>query len=113
MDRTLETLLPVPEHVWRGIVSDVTDLAALDRALSRSKPEILSPGEHPDYQALANALVPRCDRLFAVWDGAPGKIGGTGSVVARARALEKPVLHLPLRLLASEHNSHPWHARKP
>jgi len=41
-------------------------------------------------------MVLRCDRLFAVWNGAPGRPGGTGSVVARAVAAGKPVLHLAL-----------------
>lgn len=101
-DRVLETLLPVPVEAWRRIVSRSTDLCALTRALARSTPMVLlSQGDAPDYDALADRLVASCDRLFAVWDGDPGKPGGTGSVVARARAQGKPVLHLPLERLGA------------
>lgn len=99
-DRTLETLLPVPVPAWRRIVSAYAATDALDAALARSRPEIMSGDDEPDYVALAGHLIERCDRLFAVWDGAAGEPGGTGSVVARARALGKPVLHLPLDALA-------------
>lgn len=99
-DRTLETLLPVPVPVWRRIISAYTEADALDAALARSTPEIISEDGEPDYVALAGHLIDRCDRLFAVWDGNPGKPGGTGSVVARAHALGKPVLHLPLDAFA-------------
>ncbi len=95
-DRTLETLLPVTVPVWRQIVSEFTALDTLDAALARSTPVVLSEGADPDYRALADRLIAECDRLFAVWDGAPGKPGGTGSVVARAHEMGKPVLHLPL-----------------
>lgn len=92
----LKSLLPVDVETWRQIVSSSTTLDQLDDALARSTPEVLPNEGQPDYGALADALIDRCDRLFAVWDGAAGKPGGTGSVVARARALGKPVFHLPL-----------------
>lgn len=99
-DRLLETLLPVPVALWHSHVQPSEAARQLRAALARSRPEILAPAGPPDFVALADRLVSRCDRLFAVWDGRPGKPGGTGSVVARARALGKPVLHLPLASLS-------------
>lgn len=64
--------------------------ALLDRAVEVDAPSTIEP----DYEALATRLVARSDRLFAVWDGARGARGGTGSVVRAARAAGKPVLHL-------------------
>lgn len=43
---------------------------------------------------LARHLATTCDRLIAVWNGRPGQPGGTGSVVARARALGREVLRI-------------------
>ncbi|HVS02738.1 MAG TPA: hypothetical protein VMT16_08220, partial [Thermoanaerobaculia bacterium] len=43
------------------------------------------------YEALGEELLRRADALLAVWDGGPGERGGTAAVVARARALGKPL----------------------
>ena len=44
------------------------------------------------YLAAGQALVDRCDHLFAVWDGLPARgLGGTADVVAYARTRGCPV----------------------
>ncbi|BDT94937.1 hypothetical protein [Nocardia sputorum] len=43
------------------------------------------------YEAANEAMLASCDRLIAVWDGAAGQRGGTGSVVALARQRNVPV----------------------
>ncbi|MGF7039718.1 hypothetical protein [Mucilaginibacter lappiensis] len=54
------------------------------------------PSEEAFYTA-GKAIVEASDILFAVWDGQKAKgLGGTGDIVAHARALQKPILHLNL-----------------
>jgi hypothetical protein len=44
------------------------------------------------YYAAGTFIADACDRLVAVWDGLPARgHGGTGEIVAYARALGKPV----------------------
>jgi hypothetical protein len=44
------------------------------------------------FLAAGQALVDRCDHLFAVWDGRPARgVGGTADVVAYARTRGRPV----------------------
>ncbi|MFI5985512.1 hypothetical protein ACIQWR_34625 [Streptomyces sp. NPDC098789] len=44
------------------------------------------------YYAAGTFIADSCDRLVAVWDGLPARgHGGTGEIVAYARALGKPV----------------------
>lgn len=77
--------------------SSQTDV--LDDALARADVSILNNAAVPDYTALAKQLVVRTDRILAVWDGEPGRPGGTGSVVRYAHTQGKPVLHIPLEML--------------
>lgn len=43
------------------------------------------------YLAAGQAVVDRCDHVFAVWDGRPARgLGGTADIVAYARALGRP-----------------------
>lgn len=47
------------------------------------------------YAALGQVLVDQCDVLVAAWNGQPAQdAGGTGGVVAYARACRKPLVHL-------------------
>jgi hypothetical protein len=47
------------------------------------------------YAALGQVLVDQCDVLLAAWNGRPAQdAGGTGGVVAYARACRKPLVHL-------------------
>lgn len=99
----LEALLPLPPEGWRAhLAKNATGepgkaVAELDAALSGNGVglEMLpSVDGRPDYENLGNVLVRRSDLLIAVWDGEPGLPGGTGSVVAHARDLGKPMFRL-------------------
>jgi hypothetical protein len=47
------------------------------------------------YMALGYLVVDSCDLLLAAWNGRPAAaLGGTGDVVAYARAVGRPVVHL-------------------
>ena len=89
----LMAVLAEPPHAFRHTVID-EERAEFDGAVSSSDSVILSEAA-PDYAAVADYLVSHSDLMVAIWDGAPGKPGGTGSVVKRARASGLPVLHLP------------------
>jgi hypothetical protein len=44
------------------------------------------------FLAAGQALVDRCDHLFAVWDGHPARgLGGTADVVAYAKECGRPI----------------------
>ncbi len=93
----LEAILPLPRVAWRAHLAAQdgvrgADLARFDRLLAKASVIVLPPRQGgPDYEALARLLALRCRRIVAVWDGEPGEAGGTGSVVALARARGVPV----------------------
>lgn len=101
---TLHALLPLPADAWRAHLArnatgDPADaVRLLDVALSRpgTTAEPCPPVDdgRPDYAGLGRALVEKCDVLIAVWDGSPGKPGGTGNVVEMSRKAGKPVIRL-------------------
>lgn len=93
-DRALLALLATPPAAWCRRMDEMITIGRCQDLLARAALEVMPEPVSPDYVALAERLAARADRIFAVWDGAPGKPGGTGSVVRRARALGKPVLHL-------------------
>ena len=50
-----------------------------------------APSEHA-FLAAGQALVDRCDHLFAIWDGCPARgLGGTADIVTYARSRGRPV----------------------
>lgn len=96
----LEAVLPLDRPTWRAHLAGqpgVTeaDLHLFDALMGEARVVTLAPaGGRPDYAALASLLGGSCDRVVAVWDGAPGRPGGTGSVVAEARARGARVLRI-------------------
>jgi hypothetical protein len=94
-------LLPFPESAFFN-ENDFSpgDLARIRPLVSRAVRTRLetphapqSPGQRNQaFAACSNRTVDESDVLIAVWDGQPGKTGGTGSTVAYARALRKPLL---------------------
>lgn len=66
------------------------------RARSRSVHELpFAERSAESYLALGRWLVDNADMLIAAWNGAaPAKPGGTGDVVALARAAGRPVIHV-------------------
>ncbi|MFB9362794.1 hypothetical protein [Actinoplanes nipponensis] len=90
---TLEVVLPCRGYA-RSLLAD--DSRARFEELRRAATTVTTmPYPEPSeraFLAAGQALVDRCDHLFAVWDGRPARgVGGTADVVAYARAHGCPV----------------------
>jgi hypothetical protein len=90
---TLEVVLPC-EGYAASLSTD--DSRERFENLRRAAVTVLTmPYPEPSEQAFlaaGQALVDRCDHLFAVWDGGPARgLGGTADIVAYARALGRPI----------------------
>lgn len=89
----LEAILPC-ENYASSLVTD--DGRARFEELRRAAGTVITlpypkPSEQA-YLAAGQAVVERCDHLFAVWDGRPGRgPGGTADVVTYARTRGRPV----------------------
>lgn len=91
-DWALEAALPLTRLAWPQHLATqpgVTggDLAEFERLMEDASVvtfDGLAPD--PDYLSLAHHIATTCDRVVAVWDGHPGRPGGTADVIARARA---------------------------
>jgi hypothetical protein len=100
-------LLPLPLDTFRDDFEPdewARAEALLPRALST---HIEPPAEHRDHAYLecGHRTVDESDVLIAVWNGAPSAgLGGTGDVVAYARARQKPLVlvHEPSGKIESE-----------
>jgi hypothetical protein len=91
----LVAVLPLPRYDYMADFESVDSKAEFFRLLDRADqvvemPERLSREEA--YAAAGDEILERSDVLLAIWDGqgAQGE-GGTGEVVARARARHMPI----------------------
>ncbi len=90
---SLEAILPCEDYAsslatddGRACFEQLRRAAGTVRTLPFPKPS------EQAFLAAGQALVERCDHLFAVWDGRPARgLGGTADVVAYARARGRPV----------------------
>jgi len=90
---TLEVVVPCEGYAGSLLAEDSR---ARFEELRRAAASVLTmPYPEPSEQAFlaaGQALVDRCDHLFAVWDGRPARgLGGTADVVTYARARGVPV----------------------
>jgi hypothetical protein len=89
---TLEVVLPGEGYANSLVDGSRTRFEDLRRAASTV---ITMPYPRPSeqaYLAAGQAMVDRCDHLFAVWDGRPARgLGGTADVVKYARSRGCPV----------------------
>jgi hypothetical protein len=90
---TLEVVLPCERYAG-SLIGEESRTRFED--LRRAAATVLTmPYPEPSEQAFlaaGQALVDRCDHLFAVWDGRPARgVGGTADVVAYARSRGCPV----------------------
>lgn len=79
-------------------------------------PEQNRPVEEQRDSAFAECAartVDECDYLIAVWDGQPGKTGGTGGTVAYAREQRKPLLWIHADTGAIVRENFPGHTGHP
>ncbi|NKY27123.1 hypothetical protein HGB38_12945 [Nocardia gamkensis] len=88
----LEVVLPSRNYREAQVRPDQADLfdELVDRAAAVRVMDFDDAGLEA-YEAANETMLASCDRLIAVWDGAAGQSGGTGSVVALARRRDVPV----------------------
>jgi hypothetical protein len=89
----LEAILPCEDYAGSLVTDDGrARLAELRRA---ARTVLTLPYPKPSEQAFlaaGQAVVERCDHLFAIWDGRPARgLGGTADIVAYARARGRPI----------------------
>jgi hypothetical protein len=90
---TLEVVLPCADYAGT-LVADGSRgrFEALRRAAATVVTMPYPKPSEEAYLAAGQALVDRCDHLFAVWDGHPARgMGGTADIVEYARARGCPV----------------------
>ncbi|MEU4425794.1 hypothetical protein AB0F81_34665 [Actinoplanes sp. NPDC024001] len=90
---TLEVVLPSAGYA--ASLATAGSRARFESLLRAAATVVTMPYAEPcdqGFLAAGQALVDRCDHLFAVWDGRPTRgPGGTADVVAYARARDRPV----------------------
>lgn len=90
---TLEVILPCEGYA--GSLSSDASRKRFEKLRKAAETVVTLPYPEPSgqaYLAAGQALVDRCDHLFAVWDGRPAHgLGGTADVVAYAVARHRPV----------------------
>jgi hypothetical protein len=89
----LEAVLPCENYV-SSLATD--EGRARFEELRRAAGTVITlPYPNPSEQAFlaaGQAVVERCDHLFAVWDGSPARgLGGTADIVAYARGRGRPL----------------------
>jgi hypothetical protein len=89
----LEVVLPCEDYAGSLIAEDSrTRFEDLRRAATKVITMPYLELSDQAFLAAGQALVDRCDHLFAVWDGRPARgLGGTADVVTYARARGRPV----------------------
>ncbi|WP_030438899.1 hypothetical protein [Actinoplanes subtropicus] len=90
---TLEVVLPCEGYAATLIADDSRSrFEHLRRAAAKVTTMPYPEPSDQAFLAAGQALVDRCDHLFAVWDGRPARgVGGTADVVTYARTLGRPV----------------------
>jgi hypothetical protein len=94
----LVAVLPLPSDAYVedfGPPTSASRRAFFDLLQRAAEVHVMPPASSREAAyALAGAyVVEHCDVVLAVWDGQPGQgRGGTGEVVARARALARPLI---------------------
>ena len=88
--------LPMPLPIYLSQFSSETSRREFSRLLAQADLVVDLPplaDRHQAYRAVGRYIVDQCDVLIAVWDGQEAQgVGGTGEVVAYARASGKPIL---------------------
>jgi hypothetical protein len=89
---TLEAVLPCEDYAGSLVPDSRSRFEDLRRAAATV---VTMPYRTPceeAFLAAGQAMVDRCDHVFAVWDGLPARgVGGTADIVAYARSRGRPV----------------------
>ncbi len=100
----------------RARFQELLDQATAVLELDGSRNTVESPDlENESYQAVGRTVLNQSDVLIAIWDGDPGKKGGTGQMVVEAERLCIPIIWIesnaPHALnvkLPNEKKKRPW-----
>ena len=89
----LEAIVPCEDYIYS--LATESGRARYEQLRNAAGRVITLPFPQPSEEAFlaaGQALVDRCDHLFAVWDGRPARgLGGTADVVSYARSRGRPI----------------------
>jgi len=90
---TLEVVLPCEDYAGSLVEDDSRTRFECFRRHATTVVTLPYPNPSDQaYLAAGQAMVDRCDHVFAVWDGRPARgVGGTADIVTYARARGRPV----------------------
>lgn len=93
----LEPVLALSEDRWRTHLSKPParvpqDRELFDALMEHADPAVVAPNtDQPDFGFVAEHIINTCDCIVSLWNGQPGKPGGTADVIARAGEHGVPV----------------------
>jgi hypothetical protein len=94
----LHVVMPYPREQYRASFDSPESVAAFDALVDRAAAVTVLdgvPGRYDAYVPLGRVLVAQSDLLLAIWDGAEALgVGGTATIVQRARRETLPVIRL-------------------
>jgi hypothetical protein len=105
----LQAILPFPVEVYQQDFTEPDSRQTLERYVARARSEagvLILDGDRqaPNaFEPVGTAICLNSDVLVAVWDGKPGRAGGTGFVVALAEELGIPIVRV-----APDASRAPW-----
>jgi len=105
---TLECPLPAARAEYRNDFKTADSRDTFDKLLSAATAVFELDGQRDgewlrscDYRRSGHIAVSNCDLLIAIWDGEPGKRGGTAEIAQEAMDHELPVLRIDVNSPAS------------
>jgi hypothetical protein len=88
----------VPNETYQNSFAAGEELGRYLKLLGQASDVVALRGANSSeesYLAAGKTIVDQSDVLVAVWDGLPAKgLGGTGDIVAYAKALKKRIIHI-------------------
>ena len=106
---SLQAILPFPVETYARDFTEPRSRERLDQFLARAREEagvLILDGDRaaPNaFEPVGTAICLNSDLLIAIWDGQPGKRGGTSEVVALAEQIGLPIVRI-----APEGGTAPW-----
>src|ERR1035438_10128349 len=105
---TLECPLPASSDVYRNDFKTAASQTEFDKLVEAASAVFELDGRRngewlrsKDYASAGHILLSNCDLLIAIWDGDPGKPGGTGTTVDEAMWEHVPIVWIDVKNPAS------------
>jgi hypothetical protein len=107
-DNRLDLIAVIPCNRYDETFQKEADLAEYMKCRNNALSTVQLNFEEPSETAFFEAgilLVDKSDIIFCIWDEKPAKgSGGTGDIVAYAKALKKKIIHLnPITLITKQY----------